>query len=104
MSGKGDGTFSSDIASKQKRPQKRPMNATELASLEKDLAARIAAAADEAALEAERVAALGRKGTVSELMKGLGGMSAEERQVMGPALNGLKDRIGEAILNRRSVL
>jgi phenylalanyl-tRNA synthetase alpha chain len=100
MSGKVDTTFPSGIASKQKRP----MNATELASLEKDLAGRIAAAADEAALEAERVAALGRKGTVSELMKGLGGMSAEERQVMGPALNGLKDRIGEAILNRRSVL
>ena len=80
------------------------MNATELASLEKDLAGRIAAAADEAALEAERVAALGRKGAISELMKGLGSMSAEERQVMGPALNGLKDRIGEAILNRRGVL
>jgi phenylalanyl-tRNA synthetase alpha chain len=80
------------------------MNAIELASLEKDLAGRIAAAADEAALEAERVAALGRKGTISELLKGLGGMSAEERQVMGPALNGLKDRIGEAILSRRGVL
>jgi len=80
------------------------MNATELASLEKDLAGRIAAAADEAALEAERVAALGRKGAISELLKGLGGMSAEERQVMGPALNGLKDRIGEAILSRRGVL
>jgi len=100
MSGKVDTTFPSDIASKQKRP----MNATELASLEKDLAGRIAAAADEAALEAERVAALGRKGAISELLKGLGGMSAEERQVMGPALNGLKDRIGEAILSRRGVL
>jgi phenylalanyl-tRNA synthetase alpha chain len=31
-------------------------------------------------------------------------MTPEERQVMGPALNGLKDRIGEAILNRRAVL
>jgi phenylalanyl-tRNA synthetase alpha chain len=82
----------------------KAMNAIELASLEKDLVGRIAAAADEAALEAERVAALGRKGTISELLKGLGGMSAEERQVMGPALNGLKDRIGEAILNRRGVL
>jgi phenylalanyl-tRNA synthetase alpha chain len=80
------------------------MNATELTSLEKVLAGRIAAAPDEAALEAERVAALGRKGTISELLKGLGGMTPEERQVMGPALNGLKDRIGEAILNRRLVL
>jgi len=31
-------------------------------------------------------------------------MTPEERQVMGPALNGLKERIGEAILGRRAVL
>ncbi len=82
----------------------RAMNVVELASLEKELAGRIAAAADEAALEAERVAALGRKGAISELLKGLGAMTPEERQVMGPALNGLKDRVGEAILNRRGIL
>src|SRR4029079_4416022 len=77
---------------------------TELASLEQGIAARIAAAGDEAALETERVAALGKKGAVSELMKGLGTMSPAERQVMGPALNGLKDRVGEAIAARRAVL
>lgn len=76
----------------------------DLAALERDIAARIAAAPDDAALEAERVAALGKKGVVSELLKGLGAMSPEERQTMGPALNGLKDRIGAAILARRSVL
>ena len=47
----------------------RAMNVVELASLEKELAGRIAAAADEAALEAERVAALGRKGAISELLR-----------------------------------
>ena len=62
---------------------------TDIAALEQDLTARIAAAADEAALEAERVAALGKKGAVSDLLKGLGAMTPEERQVMGPALNGL---------------
>jgi phenylalanyl-tRNA synthetase alpha chain len=31
-------------------------------------------------------------------------MSPEERQTMGPALNGLKDRIGEAIAGRRAAL
>ena len=80
------------------------MNDSDLTTLENDLVARIAGAGDEAALEAERVAALGRKGRISDLMKGLGGMTPEERQVMGPALNGLKDRIGEAILARRAVL
>jgi len=77
---------------------------TDIAALEKDLLDRIAAAPDDAALEAERVAALGKKGRVSDLLKGLGAMTPEERQVMGPALNGLKDRVGEAIAARRAVL
>ena len=77
---------------------------TDLATLERDIVARVAGAPDDQALEAERVAALGRKGAVSDLLKGLGGMTPEERQTMGPALNGLKDRIGEAIAVRRAVL
>jgi phenylalanyl-tRNA synthetase alpha chain len=80
------------------------MNDTDLTSLENDLAARIAAASDETALEAERVAALGKKGKISGLLKNLGAMTPEERQIMGPALNGLKERVGEAIVNRRTVL
>jgi len=80
------------------------MNDTELASLENDLVVRIAAAGDETILESERVAALGKKGKISDLLKGLGRMTPAERQVMGPALNGLKERIGDAIVNRRTVL
>jgi phenylalanyl-tRNA synthetase alpha chain len=77
---------------------------TDIAALEEDLTARIAAAADEATLETERVAALGKKGAVSELLKGLGAMTPEERQVMGPALNGLRDRVTQAIAARRALL
>ena len=77
---------------------------TDLDTLERDLVARIAGAPDEAALEETRVAALGKKGAVSELLKGLGAMTPDERQVMGPALNGLKDRIAAAIADRRAVL
>ena len=77
---------------------------TDLDTLERDLVARIAGAPDEAALEETRVAALGKKGAVSELLKGLGAMTPDERQVMGPALNGLKDRIGAAVAARRAVL
>ena len=62
----------------------------DLDTLERDLGQRIAAAESEADLEAARVAALGRKGVVSDLLKGLGAMSPVERQTMGPALNGLK--------------
>jgi phenylalanyl-tRNA synthetase alpha chain len=72
--------------------------------LESEIVARIAAADDEAALEAERVAALGKKGVVSELLKTLGAMPPEARQVMGPALNGLKQRVGDALAARRAVL
>jgi len=75
-----------------------------LTALESALMADIAATADETSLEAVRVAALGKKGSVSELLKTLGGMSAEERQVMGPAINGLKARIGEALAERKTTL
>jgi phenylalanyl-tRNA synthetase alpha chain len=76
----------------------------DLPKLEADISAAIAGAVDEQALEAVRVAALGKKGSVSELMKGLGGMSAEERQTAGPALNGLKTRITEALAARKATL
>jgi phenylalanyl-tRNA synthetase alpha chain len=64
----------------------------------------IAAAADEPALEEVRVAALGKKGEISLKMRELGGMSPEERQVAGPALNALKDEIGAAIAAKKAAL
>ena len=76
----------------------------DLAALEAEIGDAIAAAGDEAALEAVRVGALGKKGTVSEKMKTLGRMSDDERRVMGPALNGLKARIGEMIAARQTTL
>ncbi|MET0183201.1 MAG: phenylalanine--tRNA ligase subunit alpha [Caulobacterales bacterium] len=82
------------------------MNAvtTDLAALEADLLARIAAAADEAALEAIRLEALGKQGVVSQQMRTLGQMAPEERQAMGPKLNGLKDRLTEALAARKADL
>jgi phenylalanyl-tRNA synthetase alpha chain len=50
---------------------------SDIDSLEPNILAEISAANDEAALEAVRVAALGKKGTISELLKSLGGMSPE---------------------------
>jgi phenylalanyl-tRNA synthetase alpha chain len=75
-----------------------------LDSLETSLMAEIGAAADETAIEAVRVAALGKKGSISERLKTLGAMSPEERQTMGPAINGLKNRITEALTARRAEL
>ncbi len=64
----------------------------------------IAGAADEAALERLRVAALGKKGEVSLRMRELGGMTPAERQVAGPALNALKDEINSAITAKKAAL
>ena len=77
---------------------------SEIATLEKQILDQVSGAQEEEALEAIRVASLGKKGSISEKMKTLGKMTAEERQVMGPALNGLKTTIAEAIAERRTVL
>jgi phenylalanyl-tRNA synthetase alpha chain len=77
---------------------------SDLNTLESEILAAIDAAATEAGLEDIRVAALGKKGSISEQMKTLGKMSPEERKTMGPALNGLKDRVTDAIAARKTVL
>jgi phenylalanyl-tRNA synthetase alpha chain len=79
-------------------------NDNELIALERALMAAIAAAADEQSIETVRVAALGKKGSVSELLKSLGAMNQAERQVRGPAINGLKNRVTEALAVRRAEL
>ena len=76
----------------------------DIEKLSEELAAAVAAAEDLEALEEVRIRALGRKGEVTALMKGLGGMTADERKTAGPALNTLKDRIGSDIEARREAL
>lgn len=77
---------------------------TDLDTLEGDLLRQVADAADEAALDAVRVAALGKKGSVSELLKTLGAMSPDERKARGPLINGLRDRVQGALGARRDAL
>jgi len=77
---------------------------TDLTSLEAELTAQVVAAADLAALDAVRVAALGKTGSVSNLLKSLGAMSPDERKTAGPAINGLRDRVGGAIAARKAEL
>lgn len=76
----------------------------DIEQLEQTLMQDIAGADNEDAIEALRVSAIGKKGAISERMKTLGKMTPEERQVMGPALNGLKTRITDAILARKAEL
>ena len=77
---------------------------SDLENLKTSLLTEIAAAGDEAALEAVRVSALGKKGSVSDLLKTLGAMSAEERQTRGAAINTLKTEVTEALAARKTVL
>jgi phenylalanyl-tRNA synthetase alpha chain len=69
----------------------------QISALRSDLTAAIAAAENEAGLDAVRVAALGKKGSVSALLATLGSMPPEERKAAGPAINGLKNDIAGLI-------
>jgi phenylalanyl-tRNA synthetase alpha chain len=77
---------------------------SDVQTLERDLLAEIERAQDEAALEQIRVAALGKKGSISELLKTLGSMSPDERKTNGPLFNGLRDKVSTAIAARKSAL
>ncbi len=77
---------------------------SDLEALRERILADVAGAGDEQAIEAVRVAALGKKGAVSEKLKTLGSMTPDERQTMGPAINGLKNEVTEAIAARKAEL
>ena len=76
----------------------------DLSALRRSYLDRIAAAADPAALEEVRLAALGKKGEISALMKELGRMTPEQRQTTGAALNRLRDELDAALRARRQGL
>ena len=77
---------------------------TDLSILQAELSARVAAAADVAALEAIRVEALGKTGFISELLKTLGRLTPDERREQGPKINGLRDAVAAAIAERKAAL
>ncbi|HXJ02734.1 MAG TPA: phenylalanine--tRNA ligase subunit alpha [Micropepsaceae bacterium] len=77
---------------------------TDIADSERDILAAIDAAKDERALDEVRVAALGKKGTIAELLKTLGALSPDERKIKGPIFNSLRDRVTTAIAARKKAL
>ena len=77
---------------------------TQIETLRSELTAAIAAAENDAALDAVRVAALGKKGSVSALLATLGSMAPEDRKSAGPAINGLKTDIAGLIEARSADL
>jgi phenylalanyl-tRNA synthetase alpha chain len=65
---------------------------------------RIATTSDLDALEGLRVEFLGKQGSISALLKTLGGMSPEQRQSEGPRIHGLREQVTEALAARKATL
>ena len=76
----------------------------DLNEVQAELLAAVNDAGDLQTLEAARVAAVGRKGRVGQLMQALGGMPPEERKGYGQAVNALKTAVEQAIEARKTDL
>ena len=72
--------------------------------LQARFAEEIAAATDLAALDAVRVAALGKSGEVTQLLKSLGQMDADARLAAAPKIHALREAVTEAISARKAAL
>ena len=77
---------------------------TDIATLQTDLMGAINSADTLDSLEAVRIAALGKQGSVSALLKTMGSMSPEERQTQGPIINGLRESITSALAGKKADL
>jgi phenylalanyl-tRNA synthetase alpha chain len=77
---------------------------TQISDLRAQISAAIASADGEQALDAVRVSALGKKGSVSALLATLGSMAPEDRKTAGPAINGLKTEVAGLIEARSGEL
>ena len=77
---------------------------TDLSTLEAELGAQVAAAADLGELDAVRVHALGKTGSISNLLKSLGSLRPDGRKIQGPAIYGLRDRVAALINERKAGL
>ncbi|WP_430436662.1 phenylalanine--tRNA ligase subunit alpha [Oceanibaculum nanhaiense] len=76
----------------------------DLNRLRDELLAEVGQASDLEALDRARVAALGKKGRITELMKQLGGLDPDARRQAGQDLNQVKDAVAEAIEQRKTGL
>ncbi len=77
---------------------------TDISKLQSETLAAIDAADSIDTLEIVRISALGKQGSVSGLLKTLGGMSAEERQLQGPLINGLRETVTAALADKKAAL
>lgn len=64
----------------------------------------VAAAADAESLESLRIAELGKKGRITQMMRGLAAMEPDARRAAGAALNAIKGEVAAAIDSRKATL
>lgn len=76
----------------------------ELERLTQELLSSVSGATDLTSLDEARVAALGKKGRITALMKDMGSLSPEERKSRGQAMNAIKQQVGDAIDTRKAEL
>lgn len=76
----------------------------QLQQLEQEVLAKIEAAADLKALNDVRVAYLGKKGPITDLLKGMGKLTPEERPKMGALVNTVRERITEKLEAKKALL
>jgi phenylalanyl-tRNA synthetase alpha chain len=73
-----------------------------LVELERSALERVAAASRIEDLEAVRVDVLGRKGALAQVSKDMGKIAPEERAALGKSLNAVKQKVEQALEDRRS--
>jgi phenylalanyl-tRNA synthetase alpha chain len=73
-------------------------------ALRTQVLAGIAEVTSSAELEQNRVAVLGKKGSLTSLLKGLGALPADERATTGKAVNALRDEIASSLTARAAEL
>jgi phenylalanyl-tRNA synthetase alpha chain len=75
-----------------------------LSAILQEALAAIAAANDIPALEEVRVTFMGKKGSITELLKSLGAMDPESRKLAGQHINELKQQVQDALNEKRDAL
>ncbi|MDK2761161.1 MAG: phenylalanine--tRNA ligase subunit alpha [Sphingopyxis sp.] len=77
---------------------------SEIEAIRAQLLADIDAASDAGAIEALRVAALGKAGSITALLKTLGAMTPEDRQAKGPEIHALREAVTAALGARKAAM
>ena len=76
----------------------------ELEGMRDSALAEIEAASDLEKLDAVRVAYLGKKGSLTQILRGLGSLSPEEKPVVGKSSNEVRQALEAALDRRKAVL